>query len=168
MARKIYLIASALIFCAFGSGCATSIHIHKNTLKEPTSIKAQPVFVKNPEMEREFKILSESGIYQISNTPDNVPKLTLLPIRQGPRCGNPLMLTIFTFGLIPSCMPGAYTFEYELETETGKERFIHHLPIYERFSIWERLLFQNKKSIFSTALKHSSKEKAAAQIIPQK
>ena len=69
------------------------------------------------------------------------------------------MLTIFTFGLVPGYLPGAYDFEYELETDAGPEKFIHRLPVYERFSVWERLLHQDTDSVLSRALKISEREK---------
>ena len=122
---------------------------------------SQPIYVTNPEMYREYKILQKSGIYHISNQPDLPLRLTLHPIYQYGRCGNPLMLTIFTLGIVPGYLPGAYVFEYDLETDGVVERRAHHLPLYERFSIWEWVVKRDKDKQFAEALAFSFLERRA-------
>ncbi len=87
------------------------------------------MYVTNPEMNREYEILKASGIYQLSSQTNGARHLTLRPIQQYGRCGNPLMLTIITFGIVPGVLPAARTFEYDLDTDGVVEPCVHYLPL---------------------------------------
>jgi hypothetical protein len=114
------------------------------------------VYVTNPEMHPEYEILKTSAIYQLSSQPEGARKLTLLPVHQYGRCGNPLMLTIVTFGIVPGVLPGARAFEYDLDTDGVVEHCVHPLPIYDRISIWEWLVRHDDQKVLAEALAWSS------------
>ena len=141
------------------TGCASTVYMESKKGLDRFHGGPQPVYVTNPELHREYDILRASGIYQISPKADGTRSLTLRPIRQFPRCGNPLMLTIFTLGLVPGYLPGAYAFEYDFQTDGVRELYTHHLPLYERFSAWEWLMIRSEKNTFAMALAWSIPER---------
>lgn len=159
----VLLLATLLL-----SGCASTLCLESRRNLQPFQGGTQPVYVTNPELHREHEILRSSGIYQVSNLPDGARKLTLHPMQQFARCGNPLMLSALTLGIVPGFLPGAYVFEYELESNGVPTRYAHHLPLYERVSVWERLVKRDETQLFTEALKWStlrqpsSPEQAAA------
>jgi hypothetical protein len=110
------------------------------------------VYVTNPEMAREYAILKASGIYLLSGQPDGARRLTLYPVGHYFRCGNPLLLSGLTLGIIPGFLPGGRVFDYDLETDGVSERYVHHLPVWERFSIWEWLLQRDEDKVLAEAL----------------
>lgn len=116
----------------------------------------RPVYVTNPTMQPEFEILKASGIYQLTNTPKGARQLTLLPIRQHGRCGNPLMLTFLTFGIVPGVLPSARSFDYDLETDGTVQHCVHPLPLFDRVSIWEWLVKSHDQKVMAEALAWSS------------
>ena len=116
-----------------------------------------PVFVTNPELRREYEILKGSGIYPLTDQPENARKLTLCPLRQYPVCANPLMLTGLTFGIIPGFLPGAKAFEYGLEEGGVSEHYSHRLPVYQRISVWEWLVRSDEDKVFTEALGWSTR-----------
>jgi hypothetical protein len=127
----------------------------------------QPVYVANPGMQPEYNILKASGIYPLSTTPDGARRLTLLPIRYGGRCANPLMLTIITLGIVPGVLPDARFFAYDLDTDGVVERRIHYLPIYDRISIWEHLVRYDDQRVLAEGLAWSKLEPlTASQSMP--
>jgi hypothetical protein len=116
----------------------------------------QAVFVTNPEKSPEHEILEASGIYNLTNQPDGARKLTLLPIRSYFRCGNAIMLTIITLGIVPGIQPGTRAFEYDLETAGTVERYSHDIPTYYRVSIWEWFVSRDNKKVLAEALAWST------------
>jgi hypothetical protein len=124
----------------------------------------QSVFVTNPEMQREYSILKNSEIYPLTNQPAGARKLTLLPIKHFGRCGNPIMLTILTIGIVPEVLPSAQVFEYDLETDGKIEHCVHPLPTYDRVSIWEWFANHDDDKVMAEALAWSSKQQRLEQI----
>ncbi len=116
----------------------------------------RPVYVMNPELHREYQILQASGIYLLSSHREAARLLTLHPVRQYGRCGNPLMLTMLTVGIVPGVLPAARAFNYDLKTDGQTETCEHHLPLYERFSIWEWLVRRDDRKVLAEALAWSS------------
>jgi hypothetical protein len=115
-----------------------------------------PVYVTNPEMTPEYQILKRSGIYKISSEPEGARRLTLHKMGHLFVCGNPLIATVFTLGLIPVKLPAPWIFQYDLETHRRSEEIEHFLPLYERFSIWEWPLKWDQQRVYARALAVSS------------
>ena len=156
--RVMSLVALALL-----TGCTSTVRMMSKKQLQQFDGGPRPVYVTNPEMHREFEILKISGIYQLSSQPDGARLLTLHPIQQYARCGNPLLLTIFTFGVLPGVLPAARAFDYALETDGVVERLEHHLPLYERVSIWEWFVTRNEHKVFAEALAWSSPQRRDSQ-----
>jgi hypothetical protein len=160
---KIRPVTVASVFTVLAlllSGCASTLHLASAKTALPFSDAGTPVFVTNPELKREYAVLKKSGIYRLSETPEGARRLTLRPIVQYGRCGNPLMLSILTFGIIPGFLPAAMQFGYDLETGGTFQQIVHRLPLYERYSIWDRLAVGIGDEVIGEALKYSTPEKA--------
>jgi hypothetical protein len=150
---RLFLVTAILSLC----GCKSTICMESKKDLHRFDGGSQPVYVTNPEMHREYEILKASAIYRLSNEPEGARKLTLRPIQHLGRCGNPLMLSFVTLGIVPGFLPGAQVFEYDLETDGQVERYAHHLPIYERFSSWEWFVFRRGETTLAKALAWSSR-----------
>jgi hypothetical protein len=144
------------VLALLASGCATTPHLSVAKTALPFRDHGAPVFVTNPELKREHAILMKSGIYRLSDTPEGAHRLTLRPIVQHGRCGNPLMLSAFTVGVVPGFLPAAMYFGYDLEVDGTSQLVMHQLPLYERFSLWERLAARDSDEVISEALKYST------------
>ena len=126
--------------------------MHSKRDRERFDGGARPVYVTNPELQPEYNILRASGIYPLSDQRDGARLLTLHPMHQYGRCGNPLLLTMFTFGIVPGFLPAARAFEYELQTDGATQTCVHYLPLYERFSLWERFLRRDEQKALTEGL----------------
>ena len=140
------------------SGCGSTLVLQSKGT-EPAATADRPlVFVRNPELVREYGILRDAGIYQLTEDKNCPTQLTLHPIRQHGRCGNPLLGGAFTLGLLPVILPAAQSFVYEMNTPVRVERCEHWLPLVERFSIWEWLIPQDEDKAIVRALARSERQ----------
>ena len=151
----VFILAATLL-----SGCTSTIHVAgKKSELQLFDGGMPPVYVNNPEMTPEYQVLKSSGIYEISSEAEGARRLTLHQMRHLPRCGNPLIGSMFTLGIIPAVLPAPCVFGYELETNGSIEVVEHRLPLYERFSIWEWPLKWNQKRVYARALAVSVPER---------
>ena len=94
-------------------------------------------YVLNPELEDEYDILKRSQLYELSNDSLNSVKIRLKPLQENLMCGNPLLGTVITFGLIPSAVEDNYLYSFtELNNESTVEREIN-VRVRMRLSIYE-------------------------------
>jgi len=155
-AARFILLAMVLLL----TGCRTSsLHLESTNQRQRFHDDAGPVFVVNPQMQNEYAILKASKIYQLTNQPAGVRRLTLHPVHRFGRCGNPIMLTYLTFGILPGVLPAARVFEYELETDGVRVQYAHSLPLYERISIWESLTFTSDQKMMAKGLAWSTRQR---------
>jgi hypothetical protein len=149
-----------LLEVAFCSGCASSLHMASKQHLQRFDGGTRPVYVTNPELHREYQILLASGIYPLSSQREAARLLTLHPVRQYGRCANPLMLTMLTVGIVPGVLPAARAFNYDLQTDGQTQTCEHHLPLYERYSIWEWLARRDEQKVLAEALAWSSPQRS--------
>src|SRR5437899_703927 len=124
---------TGLVLAALLSGCTSTLHVAgKRSELPPFDGGRTPVYVTNPDMAPEYQILKRSGIYTVSSEPGGARRLTLHRMGHIPVCGNPLIATVFTLGLIPVKLPAPHIFQYDLETNGGSEEIEHLMPLYER------------------------------------
>jgi hypothetical protein len=145
-----------LLGCVLCSGCGSTLHMVSTSHLQRFDGGTRPVYVTNPELQPEYEILRDSGIYKLSSQREGARLVTLHPIRQYGRCANPLMLTMITFGIVPGVLPAARAFEYDLQADGVVEVCEHRLPLYERFSIWEWRLRGHEEKVMAEALAWSS------------
>jgi len=74
-------------------------------------------FVRNPELSDEFEILQASGVFEIVSADQASKVVELHPRKVAPVCGNPLLLTWATNGLVPATVPIRSTFSFALEED---------------------------------------------------
>ena len=161
-APSLLLLALALL-CG---GCGTTLCLVSKQHLERFQSDAEPVYVTNPQIGREYEILKTSGIYQLSERPESSRKLTLHPVHQDGRCSNPLMLSAITLGIIPGFLPAGRTFEYDLDAGAGPEPYTHYLPLYERFSIWDWLVRRDEQKVLAEALTWSKPQRRPSEPAP--
>ncbi len=78
----------------------------KEFRKAKADFPKQKVFVANKNLKKEFEILKHSKIYDIVEDSTQVMKITLHPMEtRTPACGNPMIGSMMTLGLVPSGFP---------------------------------------------------------------
>lgn len=159
-------LLSVMALAVLLSGCGSTVCMMSKQHLQSFPRDPQPVYVTNPELKRELGMLRASGIFQLSNEPTGERALTLKPIRQYGVCVNPLMLSGLTLGVVPGVLPGNYCFEYELRNGGLTERRSHRLPVYVRYSVWERLSQRDADKVLGEALAWSSLERFAPSSEP--
>jgi hypothetical protein len=129
--RVTFLILVCIAFLGCG---ASNFYPRGKTLELPQPFPGGRVFVDNPGMTEEFAILRASGIFEISNDPDEAIHLTLhhRELRYG--CGTPYVLTFMTFGLVPATMPADSVFSYSISDGGASQEFTFELGIIEKVS----------------------------------
>ena len=84
------------------------------------------VFVRNPELAEELEILRASGVFEIVSAEQADKVVELHPQEQTGVCGNPLLLTWATGGLVPSTVSIGWTFSFTLQEDgiESEQRFV--------------------------------------------
>lgn len=152
----IVMICAAVVLVGALTGCRGTLRTTSKHELPKFDGGSQPVYVTNPGLRREYEVLKASGIYPLSSSPDSPLRLTLHPIWQYGRCGNPLMLTGLTFGIIPGVVSATHAFEYDLESDGKVQKLSHRLALYERVSLWEHFVRHNDNATLAEALAWSS------------
>ncbi|MDE1464624.1 hypothetical protein [Spartinivicinus poritis] len=153
-----YIIS--IVFTLFLSGCASNLYVYESEKVQSPAIEKIKVFITNPEIGKPYDILVGSGIYEITNDRENSNKLTLKPSSRNAMCGNPLIASFVTFGLVPVSLPSFIEFTYTIETQSSRAEYRHNIELYTRVSIWEWLLkptAKNETEVMSEALAKSQR-----------
>ncbi len=121
----------------------------------PPPVAQRPeAYIVNPELKQERAVLEASRLYTISPDPGASHKITLAPLEKHPGCGNPMLGTILTLGLLPAHMPDSYTFGYTVEGPDGKQTFRHTVAVEYQYSLWELFfVFANDNKELGRALR---------------
>ncbi len=107
--------------------------------KEYNRVKAdftkQKAFVVNKELKREFNILKHADIYEIVEDSTNAAKITLHPMEtRTPSCGNPMIGSMITVGLLPSGFPYDISYSYDVTENSTTKNYQYQLKVYQ--SLW--------------------------------
>jgi len=97
------------------------------------------VFVRNPELSDELEILQASGVFEIVPADKASRALELRPREMGGACGNPLLLTWATYGLVPATVPFRSTFSFTLEQDDIVSEQQYVLEAESRVSLVQQL-----------------------------
>jgi len=139
-------------------GCATNIYLRRDAPSPlPSPLPKTTVYVKNPELGKEFAALKKAGIVTLSNNPNCQCKLTLHKMEYVTQCGDPFIVTLITLGLVPVRVPVCSGFSYDLDTPQGRSIHNRRLPIDMRVSVWERIigLFHSNEDVLAEGLARS-------------
>jgi hypothetical protein len=117
--------------------------------KEYRSAKAdfpkEKVYVMNKDLEKEFKILKHSGIYEIVEDSTNTAKIKLYPMKtHTPSCGNPMIGSMMTVGLLPAVFPYDNTYSYDVIENHTTKNYQFNLRVNQ--SLWLFNIFRLHKT----------------------
>lgn len=127
----IYSLLSSASLCS----CIPSYSVAKEYRNVKPNFPKQNVFVVNKDLKKEYEILKHSNIYEIVEDSTNVAKLELLPMKTyTPSCGNPMIGSMITFGLLPSGFPYSISYDYNLTEHNIKKNHQYKLEVYQ--SLW--------------------------------
>jgi hypothetical protein len=119
---------------------------------DPIQFKAK-AYVVNPELKQEYEILQRSQLYELVQDSLEAVKIKLNPMQTALMCGNPLIGTIFTFGLIPSTVEDQYFYSFtEQQSNNSIERKIM-ANVRMRLSAYEIFFSGNLKQQIAEGLK---------------
>lgn len=150
---KFIIFAMFFLLC----GCTTNLYYHGET-KEGISTSPEVVFVTNNEHPN-YRILKESGIYEISSDQKTSKKLTILDSEEYLACGMPMLSAIYTLGILPGHVNASELFSYQIEENGSSQIYKHRLSMHETMSIWEFFVrpFKNRDKTKIKALKNSKR-----------
>lgn len=139
-----------LIYSFFVSASLWSCFPAYNTYsKEYRNVKAdfpkQKVFVMNKDLKKEFEILKHSGIYELVDDSTSTAKIQLYPMSTfTPSCGNPMIGSMLTVGLLPSYFSYTISYNYDLIEKSTTKNHQYKLEVYQ--SLWLFNIFRLGKT----------------------
>jgi len=151
--KIIYLpILISILFCS----CYSYKIYPKEARKFAYTGEKKEVFILNPELSNEYKILKNSGIYKIvdDSSKNSVLKIKLYPIGKNYACGQPIIASLITLGQVPVYFPDRYQYQFD---ECSKIDTIHikqELLVATRVWFWDMFAFNKnfKKKAGQTLL----------------
>lgn len=138
----ILLTALAFVVAALGlvlSGPASNLYpigpLHGLSSQYPGG----KVFARNPELLEELEILRASGVFELVSANQATKVVELHRLEWAPACGNPLLLTWATNGLVPATVRVQLTFSFALKENgvVSDQQFV--LEANRRVSFMQRL-----------------------------
>lgn len=123
------LLVVALIVCpivAIFVGPASNLYAAGSLQPLTSEHPGGRAFVRNPELAEELEILQASGLFEIVSADQADKVVELHPQEQMGVCGNPLLLTWATGGLVPSTVSVGWTFSFTLQEDgvDSEQRFV--------------------------------------------
>ncbi|AYZ35352.1 hypothetical protein EGY07_07095 [Chryseobacterium indologenes] len=117
----------------------------KEFRKAKADFPKQKVFVANKNLKKEFEILKHSKIYDIVEDSTQVMKITLHPMEtRTPACGNPMIGSMMTLGLVPSGFPYDISYSYDTVENNTTKNYQYKLQVYQ--SLWLFNIFRLGKT----------------------
>ncbi|AZA84172.1 hypothetical protein C1637_16945 [Chryseobacterium lactis] len=125
-----FLISVSLWSCVPAYGAYPKEYRHAKA-----DFPKQKAFVLNKELKKEFDILKHSGIYEIVEDSAGAAKITLHPmLTRTPSCGNPMIGSMITVGLLPSGFPYDISYSYDVAENSTTKNYQYKLQVYQ--SLW--------------------------------
>ena len=144
------LLVLSLLF----TGCSSNVYLVKSD-EAPLIPQKEKVYVLNPELQYEYKILKQSNIFKLSDNKAGAKVIKLNKIVEKPYfCGTPIMGTVITLGLVPTSFPDSYIFSFEIIGTDSEESVEYILPVERTYSLYETFNFF-----------HDSKEEVIAETL---
>lgn len=125
-----FLISASLCSCIPSYSAYPKEYNHAKA-----DFQKQKAFVVNRDLKKEFEILKHSDIYEIVEDSTNVSKITLHPMKTyTPPCGNPMIGSMITVGLLPSAFPYDIVYSYDVAENSATKNYQYKLQVYQ--SLW--------------------------------
>ena len=133
-----------LLLPEFISGCY-SYRIYPKLLRDfKAPAPTTTVYIENPELKREYAILQNSGIYNITNDSTCASRIRLHKIKQRFACGNAVPAWLIFLGQLPMHLPDLNQYSFE-EIKNGDTTTIDtRLSVVKRYWFWD--IFSRKKN----------------------
>lgn len=125
-----FLISASLCSCIPSYSAYPKEYNHAKA-----DFQKQKAFVVNRDLKKEFEILKHSDIYEIVEDSTNVSKITLHQMKTyTPPCGNPMIGSMITVGLLPSAFPYDIVYSYDVAENSATKNYQYKLQVYQ--SLW--------------------------------
>jgi len=125
-----FLVSASLLSCIPSYSAYPKEYNHAKA-----DFKKQKAFVVNKELKNEFEILKHSDIYEIVDDSTQTAKITLHPMKTyTPPCGNPMIGSMITVGLLPSGFPYDIVYSYDVAENSETKNYQYKLQVYQ--SLW--------------------------------
>lgn len=140
--------------------CATTYHAEpaaKRGINSPEGVVGLPPgpwFVANKELATEYRIFRESRRFREASEPAGAISVHLHPLHRIPGCGNPLLGSLFTAGLIPVSLPHGAIFAFTAATNGRQTTYDFRLNASARTSLWDWVMkpFNSETAAYAAAL----------------
>lgn len=142
---KLKVLTYSFLFSGLLCSCIPSYNVAKEYRNVKADFSKQNVFVANKDLKTEFEILKNSNIYNIVEDSTNTAILKLYPIHSySPPCGNPMIGSMLTVGLLPSYFPYTETYSYDITENNTTKNYQYKLEVYQ--SLWLFNIFRLGKT----------------------
>lgn len=139
------------------SGCTGHLYYDGETLS--TDLHPPVAYVENPQLQHEFKILNNAGLYKLVDQPGADTHIVLQPLQIMPGCGNPIAVSALTLGLIPASIPQTYFFTFDTTRQGNKQSHSYTLSMLYTYSFYESFnFFYNEDREMGNALRASVRD----------
>ena len=131
--------ASAVLLVISLSSCVSNLHVDRGD-GPPLRTRGEriQVFVANPELKKELKVLRHSRLYRLTDDPSVDVHIRLEPIRlRHMGCSMGMLPATYTLGILPGGRPVTYEFSYV--AMSGGSETLHAYELYGVYlcCIWE-------------------------------
>lgn len=142
---KFKVLTYSFLLSASLCSCIPSYNVAKEYRNVKSDFPKQNVFVVNKDLKKEYEILKHSNIYNIVEDSTDTAVLKLYPIHSySPPCGNPMIGSMLTIGLLPSYFPYTETYSYDLTENNKTKNHQYKLNVYQ--SLWLFNIFRLGKT----------------------
>lgn len=114
----------------------------------------EKVYIINPELKKEYKILQQSGIYTFTSdsTDKSAAHIRLKPLERWFVCGNPLIGWAILLGQMPAYLPDKHRFVFEKTAGDTVVEKRFELNITTRYWFWDMFSKKNYNKTAGKAL----------------
>jgi hypothetical protein len=113
-----------------------------SAVREPNLVY---VINSNDSLKDEAEIIEFTGLYKLSSDSTLTTRLKLYPLTTKTTvCGNAMIGSIITLGLLPTRFPNKYVYTYDIMK--SKDTITHNLELDITQQLWLFNLFSNKKN----------------------
>lgn len=144
------------VLALIAGGCTSNLYLPAP--EQPQSFGYAERIDLNHVPEPVRHVLTEAAIYRPSTADEPATQISAVRLERWPGCGNPLLGSVATLGLLPVTIEDTYVLSYRLSSSRGAIDYSHTMTLLERTSLWEWLLrpfAHSEQTLLSAALQRS-------------